>query len=409
MRVLWTLPYLPWPITSGSKSRQFNLLRGMAQRGHRITLLSQSKVPLGEAAREALTPLVERLIVLPRRALHSPLNGLAAVSAGYPMRACINGLAPHLRHQFEKLLEERWDVIQIEHSYSFQPFERALQASGLPFIVSEHQVEWCKGAACQDRLPLWLRPFNSFDGWRYRRWETRVLKQASEVVAVSPCDAGQISRLTGKPTQVVVNGVDCAHYQHIDFAPHSQRLLFVGNFEHCANRQAIEWALDDIMPQVWQGNPAVRLAIVGHALPEQWRLRWNDPRIEWVGYLPDLRELQRLSAIFFAPLRQGGGCKIKLLEAMAAGLPVVTTQEGVSGLQVKAGEHYLQGDNSDDLALTLTRLLSHPQRMRQLSEAGRSFVRERHDWNVAAQQLEGVHQRLVNRPVEVGNVVMPFS
>ena len=163
------------------------------------------------------------------------------------------------------------------------------------------------------------------------------------------------------------------------------------------------------MPQVWQGNPAVRLAIVGHALPEQWRLRWNDPRIEWVGYLPDLRELQRLSAIFFAPLRQGGGCKIKLLEAMAAGLPVVTTQEGVSGLQVKAGEHYLQGDNSDDLALTLTRLLSHPQRMRQLSEAGRSFVRERHDWNVAAQQLEGVHQRLVNRPVEVGNVVMPFS
>ena len=111
MRVLWTLPYLPWPITSGSKSRQFNLLRGMAQRGHRITLLSQSKVPLGEAAREALTPLVERLIVLPRRALHSPLNGLAAVSAGYPMRACINGLAPHLRHQFEKLLEERWDVI----------------------------------------------------------------------------------------------------------------------------------------------------------------------------------------------------------------------------------------------------------------------------------------------------------
>lgn len=402
MRVLWTLPYLPWPLTSGSKSRQFHLLRGMAQRGHRITLLSQSKVPLGEAAREALAPLLERLIVLPRRALHSPLNMLAAVSAGYPMRACINGLAPHLRHEFEKLLQEHWDVIQIEHSYGFQPFERALQASGLPFIVSEHQVEWSKGAACQDRLPLWLRPFNSFDGWRYRRWETRVLKQASEVVAVSPWDAEQISRLTGRLTEVVVNGVDCAHYQDIDFAPHSQRLLFVGNFEHCANRQAIEWALEEIMPQVWQSNPAVRLAIVGHALPEQWRLHWNDPRIEWVGYLPDLRELQRLSAVFFAPLRQGGGCKVKLLEAMAAGLPVVTTREGVSGLQVKYGEHYLGGDDAGDLALTLTRLLNQPHRMRQLSEAGRAFVRERHDWSVAAMQLEGVHQRLMSRPVGLG-------
>ena len=404
MRVLWTLPYLPWPTTSGSKTRQFNLLRGLAQRGHRITLLTQSRVPLGEAARQALMPLLERLIVLPRRPLHSPLNLIAALYAGYPMRASINGLAPHLRHRFEALLEEHWDVIQIEHSYSFQPFERALQASGLPFIVSEHQVEWCKGAACHDRLPLWLRPFNSFDGWRYRRWETRVLQQASEVIAVSPRDASQLSEMSGRPTQVVVNGVDCAHYQHIDFAPHSQRLLFVGNFEHCANLEAIEWALDEVLPQVWQSNPAVRLAVVGHALPAHWKLRWDDPRIEWVGYLPDLRELQRHSALFFAPLRRAGGCKIKLLEAMAAGLPVVTTREGVSGLQVRSGEHYLGGADGDDLALTITQLLNQPQRMRQLSDAGRAFVRERHDWSVAAAQLEGVHQRLASRPLMVGNV-----
>lgn len=404
MRVLWTLPYLPWPTTSGSKTRQFNLLRGLAQRGHRITLLTQSRVPLGEAARQALMPLLERLIVLPRRPLHSPLNLIAALYAGYPMRASINGLAPHLRHRFEALLEEHWDVIQIEHSYSFQPFERALQASGLPFIVSEHQVEWCKGAACHDRLPLWLRPFNSFDGWRYRRWETRVLQQASEVIAVSPRDASQLSEMSGRPTQVVVNGVDCAHYQHIDFAPHSQRLLFVGNFEHCANLEAIEWALDEVLPQVWQSNPAVRLAVVGNALPAHWKLRWDDPRIEWVGYLPDLRELQRHSALFFAPLRRAGGCKIKLLEAMAAGLPVVTTREGVSGLQVRSGEHYLGGADGDDLALTITQLLNQPQRMRQLSDAGRAFVRERHDWSVAAAQLEGVHQRLASRPLMVGNV-----
>lgn len=398
MRVLWTLPYLPWPTTSGSKTRQFNLLRGLAQRGHRITLLTQSRVPLGEAARQALMPLLERLIVLPRRPLHSPLNLIAALYAS------INGLAPHLRHRFEALLEEHWDVIQIEHSYSFQPFERALQASGLPFIVSEHQVEWCKGAACHDRLPLWLRPFNSFDGWRYRRWETRVLQQASEVIAVSPRDASQLSEMSGRPTQVVVNGVDCAHYQHIDFAPHSQRLLFVGNFEHCANLEAIEWALDEVLPQVWQSNPAVRLAVVGHALPAHWKLRWDDPRIEWVGYLPDLRELQRHSALFFAPLRRAGGCKIKLLEAMAAGLPVVTTREGVSGLQVRSGEHYLGGADGDDLALTITQLLNQPQRMRQLSDAGRAFVRERHDWSVAAAQLEGVHARLTSRPLMVGDV-----
>ncbi|MFK0088363.1 glycosyltransferase family 4 protein [Pseudomonas sp. NPDC090755] len=397
MRVLWTLPYLPWPTTSGGKTRQYHLLRSLAQRGHQITLLVQSKTPPCEAARAALEPLLERLIVLPRRPLHSPLNLLAAVYAGYPMRASVNGLAPHLRHCFEQLLEERWDVIQIEHSYSFQPFEKALQERGLPFMVSEHTIESVAGAACHDRLPLWLRPFNAFDRWRYRRWENRVLSQAHEVVAVSPTDAEHITHLTGYPATLVINGVDCAHYRNIQPAMHSQRLLFVGNFEYGASLEAIEWALEDILPQVWQSNPAVRFAVVGHALPDSWKSRWTDPRIEWVGYLPDLRELQRHSAIFFAPLRYGGGSKIKVLEAMAAGLPVVTTTNGMSGLQAIQGEHYLSSDDSDQLALLINQLLNQPWRMRQLSEAARQFVTEHHDWSIAAAQLESVHARLSQR------------
>jgi len=147
MRILWTLPYLPWPTTSGSKTRQYHLIRALAQRGHRITLLVQSKMPLGDAARDALEPLLERLIVIPRRPLHSPLNLLASPIIAYPMRAIINGLAPCLRHRFEQLLDEPWDVIQIEHSYSFQPFEKALQARGLPYMLSEHTLESVMGSA----------------------------------------------------------------------------------------------------------------------------------------------------------------------------------------------------------------------------------------------------------------------
>ncbi|MFK3772556.1 glycosyltransferase family 4 protein [Pseudomonas sp. NPDC089406] len=394
MRILWTLPYLPWPTTSGCKTRQYHLLRELAGRGHRITLLVQSKVPLGDAAREALEPLLERLIVLPRRAVHSPLNLLASPIIDYPMRAIINGLAPCLRHRFEQLLDETWDVIQIEHSYSFQPFEKALQARGLPYMLSEHTLESVMGAASHDRLPLWLRPLNAFDRWRYRRWEQRVLRQPSELVAVSPHDAELIGQISGRPVNVVVNGVDCEHYLAVHPALHSQRLLFVGNFEYGANLEAIEWALEDILPQVWQSNPAVRLAIAGHALPASWKLHWNDPRIEWVGYRPDLRELQRRSALFFAPLRYAGGSKVKILEAMAAGLPVITTSKGVSGLAANRGEHYLASDDSGQLALLLTQLLNQPARMAQLGEAGRAFARQRHDWSVAAQQLENVHMRL---------------
>lgn len=354
----------------------------------------QSKIPLSDAAREALEPYLERLIVLPRRPLHSPLNLLASPIIDYPMRAIINGLCAALRHRFEQLLEEPWDVIQIEHSYSFQPFEKALQARGLPFMLSEHNLESVTGSACHDRLPLWLRPLNAFDRWRYRRWEQRVLGQPTELVAVSAHDAELIGQISRRPVNVVVNGVECDFYQQVQPALHSQRLLFVGNFEYGANLEAIEWALEDIMPQVWLSNPAVRLAIAGHAMPASWKLHWNDPRIEWLGYRPDLRELQSRSALFFAPLRYTGGSKVKILEAMAAGLPIISTGKGVSGLAVNNGEHYLGSDDSDQLALLITQLLNQPWRMSQLSAAGRQFARQRHDWSVAAHQLETVHMRL---------------
>lgn len=155
------------------------------------------------------------------------------------MRAIINGLAPCLRHRFEQLLDEPWDVIQIEHSYSFQPFEKALQARRLPFMLSEHTLESVMGGACHDRLPLWLRPLNAFDRWRYRRWEHRVLRQPTELVAVSAHDAELIAQISGRPVNVVVNGVDCDFYQQVQPALHSQRLLFVGNFEYGANLEAI--------------------------------------------------------------------------------------------------------------------------------------------------------------------------
>ncbi len=395
-KVLWALPYLPWPVTSGGKARQYHLLRELAARGHRITLLIQSKSPLTREIQEHLEGMVERLIVLPRRPLVHPLNLLAAAFSPRPLLATINGHSPKLTQAFARLLDETWGVIQIEHSYFLQPFLGELQGRNLPFLLTEHNVESSLGAATYQSLPRWMRPYVAFDQWRYRRWERRVLCAAAVVAAVTEEDAEQLQRTRQGAVDVVINGVDARAFSAVKPDYGSRRVLFVGNFEYAPNRDAVQWALDEIWPAVWKQVPDARFAVCGHALPDHWRQRWPDGRIEWVGFAPDLKTEQGASAIFLAAIREGGGSKLKVLEALAAGLPVVTTSQGASGLALSSGENFIGSDRGAGLAEAVVRLMREPASASRIGEAGRRYVCANHDWSRAADQLEGLYGKMAH-------------
>ncbi|HHJ1527445.1 TPA: glycosyltransferase family 4 protein [Pseudomonas aeruginosa] len=380
--------------TSGGKTRQYHLLRSLAARGHRITVLLHSKQPVSAEDRRALEPFLERLVVLPRRPLRSLSTLLAALFAPYPLLASVNGLSAELQRTATELLREPWDVVQVEHSYSFQPYERPLRDAGQPFVLTEHNVESSLGAATYDRLPGWALPFVRYDQWRYRRWERRVMSQAAAVVAVTEKDARQLGAMLGRPVPVVVNGVDCEHFAAARPTPEAQRVLFLGNYEYAPNVDAVEWMLDEILPRVWAHCPEARMSVCGYALPADWAQRWSDPRIEWQGFVPDLLQLQSSSSVFLAALRHGGGSKLKVLEALAAGLPLASTAQGVSGLELRDGEDYLGGETAEQLANAVVRLLQDPAQARSLGENGRAYVRRAHDWSVAASQLEQVYAGL---------------
>ncbi|MFK2891292.1 glycosyltransferase family 4 protein [Dyella flagellata] len=392
MRMLWALPYLPWPTTSGGKLRQYHLLRELAARGHRITLLAQSKIPLDDAARHALEPLLDRLIVLPRRPLKSFTTMAAALLSPLPLLATVNGYAAPLQRRFEQLLDERWDIVQIEHSYALQPYARSLEQRRQPFLLSEHNIESQLGNITYQRLPAALRPLARLDNWRYRRWEQRALHQAQQVIAVTEADATAFRALTPRPVRVAINGVDVQAAAHVRPDVHTQRILYVGNFEYAPNVDAVEWAVQEIMPRVWATRPKALLCVCGYALPERWRRHMEDPRIEWLGYVKRLDHVQAQASAFLAPLRDGGGSKLKVLEAMAAGLPLVSTAQGVSGLNVREGIHYRRGDHAAALAQALIELLQAPEQAVVLGEAGRRYVREQHDWRIAADQLEAAYR-----------------
>ena len=196
------------------------------------------------------------------------------------------------------------------------------------------------------------------------------------------------------PVDVVINGVDTRAFAAVTPDVSSRRVLFVGNFEYPPNIDAVHWCVEEILPKVWQKLPDVRFAVCGYALPDRWRQRWSDPRLEWVGFVPELTVEQQASAVFLAAVREGGGSKLKVLEALAAGLPVVSTSQGASGLALMDSVEYACADSTDDLAEAMIQLLIQPEVSRRMGEAGRDYVARHHDWSVAAQQLEDIYRKM---------------
>lgn len=397
LHILWVLPYLPWPTTSGGKLRQYHLLRTLAERGHRITLLVQSKEEASDECTRRLAALVERVVVLPRRPRRHPKTLLAALFAPYPLLVSVNGLAADFRRTFARLLDdERWDVVQIEHSYTLQSLLPELRRRRRAFLLTEHNVESALGAATYRHLPRWFTPFIAYDQWRYRHWERLVMRAATRVAAVTAEDAQHLARVRGSAVDVVINGVDCRAFAAVQADAGSHRLVFVGNFEYPPNRDAVLWCLEEIMPQVWQRMPQARLAICGFAMPAAWRTRWTDARIEWRGFVPDLPAELATAAVFLAPLRVGGGSKLKVLEALAAGLPVVTTPQGMSGLALVPGRDLAVAETPSGLAERAVTLLAEPEAARAMAAAGRRYVDGFHDWSVAADQLERIYREMLD-------------
>lgn len=397
LKILWTCPYLPWPTIGGNKLRVYNLLRGLAARGHRITFLvhcSQEPDPL---ALEHLSPMLERLLVVRRRRRLHPITLATAALAPYPVDVCINGFSRQLRNTMCDLLEEPWDVVQVEHGYALHSFLSLLIRRHQPFVLTEHNVEstLVKNNDYHPRVPhIFLRSMHRFDGWRYRRWERHVFAAPIRVIAVTSQDAATISAIAKRPVDVIANGADTAGSSHVQADPTSRRIMFIGNHHYFPNADAVHWAVTDIMPRVWSKVPDAEFIVCGAGMDPEWRVKWPDPRIVWQGFVADITAVQAECCAFIAPLRSGGGSKLKVLEAMAAGLAVVSTDEGVSGLTALPGRDFLLGNTALALADCLVTLLGDTATTRDVGAAGRRYVIDQHGWPALTKQLENIYLSL---------------
>jgi glycosyltransferase involved in cell wall biosynthesis len=309
---------------------------------------------------------------------------------------------PYARRLADWLANEPVDVVQIG-GIEMAPYLDVLDAaSPRPLVVFDNlNCEYLlqKRAFLTDlRAPArWPGAAYSFVQWqRLRRYEAQVCRRADRVLAVSDVDAEMLRELVpGLDVTVVPNGVDTQTYQpelpDPDLQIPTNSLVFTGTMDFRPNVDAVLWFAQKVLPLVQAEVPDVHLFVVGQRPHRRLEGLQSDPAITLTGWVKDTRPYIAAAAVYVAPLRIGGGTRLKLLEAMAMGKPVIATRLGAEGYPVTDGRELSLADTPTDFAASVVALLRAPERRAELGQVARTFVEQQYDWRAIVPRVETVY------------------
>jgi glycosyltransferase involved in cell wall biosynthesis len=390
-----------YPATSGKRLRTLHLMLRLARR-HQITYLCRCATGSPEAvqAREFLadhgiqTVLVDHPV--PRKA--GPL---------FYARLAVNLLSPlpySVASHTGPLMRQALHTFAAEHEVDLWQFEWTALADVLGSepnrvrLVVAHNVDSLIWRRYYEAESNFLKRWYFKHQWRkYDGFERRVFSEVSGVVTVSAEDAAIVRNRFGvSSVDVVDNGIDRAYFEGVQGKREPHDILFLGALDYRPNADAVAMMLDRVFPAVRAQVPSARLSIVGRnpapALVERIRAL---PHVELHANVSDVRPFLARSGVMAVPLRVGGGSRLKILEALACGLPVVSTRVGAEGLCLGPDRDLVVVEDVENMASALVESLRTPERLHAMAERGRRLVLERYDWDALADKLEQVWQRCV--------------
>lgn len=390
MRILWASANFLHPTTKGGQIRTLEMLRQMHRR-HEIHFVAfaDPAEPEGPArAPEYCTrawPVP--LSVPPRRSLRFALAAAANLASPLPL-SIERYRSAAMRQTISKLLAEPFDSIVCDF-LTPAPNIDAIEDC----VLFEHNVEtviWERHAETAGN-PL-LGSYMRLQARRMERYEADLCRRVRHVVAVSETDAQRFRERFGlESVTAIATGIDATAFAPPEepVAPAAD-LAFTGSMDWMPNIDGVAWFVESVMPLIWQRRPECTLAVVGRTPVPRIRELAADPRIRVTGTVPDIRPSLWGSRVAVVPLRIGGGTRLKIYEAMAAGIPVVSTAIGAEGLPVTPGEHIALADTPEALARACLDLLEQPQQAATMAAAARQLVASRFTWDRVARDFEAI-------------------
>ncbi len=378
----------PLPMISGTRVRSLNLIRQLVRRGWKVSLFSlvpgadPTDVELAELQELCQTVTLETLPPVRTRYRHVA----RAIAAGRAFHEAYF-FSPQAAAELHRLLDaETPDVIVAEQLYMYPYVPEALHRRT---ILDCHNVEVRRLESMA--AALWPRPraiVARLQRRPVRRFEGRAVAAAAGVLAVSEPERRYLEPLAGGPVTLVPNGVDCERWRARSELPRDPTFLFAGSLNYSANLDAVDYLLKRILPHVRHPDPV--LTIVGGEPPARLRDDANRSsiRVELAGLVDDTAPVFEGSRFMAVPLRFGAGTPLKILEALARGVPVLSTSIGCQGFELTPGRDVLIADDPRQFAASIDRLLEDDELCQALALHGREVAERLYDWRRIGDDLE---------------------
>lgn len=389
MKILVVLPRFPHPIDKGDKLRAFNQIRCLSEK-HEIYLFCTSDQWVGDDDYKAVEQYCKAVKVVHYSKIRAGWNVLRALFS------------------IKSLQVGYWTSKKTIKK--FRKFEKKVQPDVL-YSQMIRTMEWVKGSKAPKVLDFQDALSKNIERRMYhsRFWWRRVLHYEFKMVRsceydafdifdaftiISETDKELIPHRRSDEIVVVPNGIDTTF-----FAPRNEAkdydIVFCGNMNYPPNIDAARHLVEDIMPKVWEKKPGARVLISGTNPAREVKHLANE-RVMVTGWVDDIRTSYAKSQLFVAPMRMGSGMQNKLLEAMAMGLPCITSKLAADPLGTDFGKHLLVGENSDDFAQKVVALLDNESYRTELAQEGNRFVCDNFNWERHNETLENVLSDALN-------------
>lgn len=336
---------------------------------------------------------VERPLLGPRHARFRRLSGLAAGKPSWVVDSNVH----NCRAELKALLEE-WqpDLVHVHYQVMGQ-YLSALRNQPVPRVLVVYEPATGRAAAAVAEAPAGRRRLLRYaDFLAWRRFERRLLGHVQAVTVFTDRDREELTRLgTSTPISVIPFGVEPPARALNPLGSGREVVMFLGNFVHRPNVDAALWLGETIFPRLRALHPQATLELVGPEPPPEVRAL-EKGGVVVTGAVADVRPHLDRANVFVAPIRTGGGMRLKVLEALAAGKAVVASRLAVEGLDVRDREELLLAETEEEVVEAVSLLLSDPARRRAVAERARRFALERLGWDRVMDSYAALHTSLLS-------------